>query len=278
MDLTGFRHREFLEVAIEVVRQSGELLKSNFGRRLEVERKTSAINLVTEMDVRSEDLITTLIHQRFPDHEVLAEEGKYQRPQSPYKWIIDPLDGTTNYAHGYPCFCVSVALEIEGQIQVGAVYNPLLDELFWGERGGGAYLSRFHSVERDLNQERLRVSDTADLSDSLLSTGFPYDIRTSPENNLDHFVAFATRCRAVRRDGSAALNLAYVAAGRFDGFWELKLHPWDVAAASLFVAEAGGRLSDFRGGPFSVYTHHLIASNSRIHEAMLEVLAGKFTR
>jgi len=176
--------------------------------------------------------------------------------------VIDPLDGTSNYAHGYPRFCVSIGIERRGVAMVGVVYDPLLDELFAAVRGQGA----------KLNDRPLRVSAEDRLERAMLATGFAYDVHRSLEDNLDHFAAFAKTAQAIRRDGSAALNLCYVAAGRFDGFWEIKLHPWDVAAGILIVEEAGGRTSDFSGHPSCASGREIIASNARLHEAMLEIL------
>jgi myo-inositol-1(or 4)-monophosphatase len=181
------------------------------------------------------------------------------------RWIIDPLDGTTNYAHGYPVFCVSIALEKEGEVILGVVYDPMREEMFVAERGEGAYL----------NDKKLAVSPVKDISRSLLATGFPYDIRDSKENNLDYFNAMAINVQAIRRAGAAALDLAYLAAGRFDGFWELKLKPWDTAAGCLLVTEAGGVISDIAGGKWRLQSPSLLASNGLIHEQMIKVLSSK---
>ena len=221
-----------------------------------------SINLVTDVDVAAEKLIVERILQAFPDHSILAEENHAESKTGSHVWIIDPLDGTTNYAHGFPVFAVSIALEVEGQVEIGVVCNPVLDELFVARRGRGA----------SCNDTPLRVSAVNALDQSLLATGFPYDIRTSEVNNLDNFRDFSLRAQAVRRAGSAALDLCYVAAGRFDGFWELKLHPWDTAAGFLLVREAGGLVTNFRGERASIYEEECIASNGRIHEEMLMVL------
>ena len=249
------------ETAIRAAREAGRLLRENLGHAISVEYK-GEVDLVTEMDRRAEDCIVGFIRKAFPDHGILAEEGGGRESTSGARWIIDPLDGTTNYAHGLPTFCVSIAFEELGMVKLGVVYDPIRDELFTAEEGKGA----------TLNGRRLRVSSTGELSKGLLATGFPYDIRTSPENNLDHFSRFAVTAQAIRRPGSAALDLSYVACGRFDGFWELKLHPWDVAAASLMVKEAGGEITDFRGNRFSIYGVEALATNGRIHEEMLNIL------
>ena len=207
----------------------------------------------------------TVLGDRFPDHDVLAEElGATARARTPsrYRWVFDPLDGTTNYAHGLPIFCSSLALEIDGRCQVGAIYDPTRRELFTAERGFGARL----------NGETIRVSSTAHLLDSLLVTGFPYDVHLQSDRLVELFGAFLGRARAVRRLGSAALDLCYVAAGRFDGFWEEHLKAWDVAAGALLVEEAGGRMSGIDGGPFDAAAGHLIASNAAVHDQMLAVV------
>ncbi|MBI5561438.1 MAG: inositol monophosphatase [Deltaproteobacteria bacterium] len=247
--------------AIAAARKAGCLLKDNLGGPRSIEYK-GAVDLVTEMDRRAEALIVDEISSAFPGHGILTEESAEQRPASSVRWIIDPLDGTTNYAHGYPVFCVSIAVEERGKTVFGCVHNPMLDELFTAEHNAGAYL----------NGTRISVSSTAFLGQGLLATGFPYDIRTSKLNNLDHFAAFAKRAQAIRRAGSAALDLSYAACGRFDGFWEMKLKPWDTAAAALILKEAGGEITDFSGAPFSIHGNECLASNGLIHEEMLCVL------
>ena len=251
-------------IAIEAAKAAGALLKENLGNAGMIEFK-GEIDLVTEMDRRAEDLILGKIKENFPGHGVLTEESAGHTSSSGYRWIVDPLDGTTNYAHSLPVFCVSIAFEDEGSVIFGTVYDPVLDELFTAERGKGAYL----------NGRPINVSKTDGLPVSLLATGFPYDVRTSSNNNLDHFSDFAIRVQAIRRMGSAALDLCYTACGRFDAFWELKLRPWDVAAAGLIVEEAGGMITDFRGAPFSVYGQETLASNGLIHENMIDVLQGR---
>ncbi|HEX5736798.1 MAG TPA: inositol monophosphatase family protein [Blastocatellia bacterium] len=251
-----------LNFAIRVAQDAGRLLRDRVGTRIDVAHK-GAINIVTDVDIASERLIREAIATQYPRHQVLAEEGGLDESGSEYRWVIDPLDGTTNYAHGYPVFCVSIALEYRGETILGVVYDPMRDELFTAERGGGAAL----------NNRRIRVSSTASMMESLLSTGFPYDIRTSTLTNLDHWANFAMNAQALRRDGAAALDLSYVACGRYDGFWELNLSPWDMAAGALIVTEAGGRVSDFGGGEFSSYKPEIIASNGLIHDRMVEVIA-----
>ncbi len=253
--------KKYLELAKEAAVTAGEALREGIDKIAWIEHK-GEINLVTEMDIKSEGLIKQKIGEAFPEHQILAEESDVPKEQSRFRWIIDPLDGTTNYAHGFPMFCVSIALEIDGTVELGVVYDPTREELFTGVRGGGAAL----------NGKRIEVSSEADLDKSLLATGFPYDLRTSEANNLDHWNAMIMRAQAVRRAGSAALDMCYTAMGRFDGFWELKLYPWDVAAGALFVEEAGGKVTDITGGPFSVYSKEILATNGKIHSQMADIL------
>jgi myo-inositol-1(or 4)-monophosphatase len=252
----------FLEVAVDAARRAGALLLDRFGSLRQVRYKGSPSNLVTEMDRQAEALVIDLLHSRFPDHAILAEEGGARPGSSTHRWIVDPLDGTTNYAHGMPFFAVSIALEIEGAVQLGVVFDPNRDECFTVVRGEGAFL----------NDQPLRVSHTPTLDESLLSTGYPYDIRRTRENNLAEHAAFMVRCRSVREMGSAAINLALVATGRLDGFWELVLGPWDVAAGCLMVEEAGGRVTNPAGGPVDLGRPSVVASNGRIHDEMLATL------
>ena len=251
----------FKKTAIDAAKSAGLLLKRNIGRGHTIEFK-GVIDVVTEMDIKAEEMIMKTIRARFPEHGILTEESFEQKSGSGYRWIIDPLDGTTNYSHGFPVFCVSIALEMEGEIILGVVFNPMLNELFTAEKGKGAYL----------NNKRIRVSGISELTKSLLATGFPYDVRTSPDNNISHFANFAVRVQAIRRAGSAALDMCYVACGRFDGFWELKLKPWDTAAAMLIIKEAGGIVTDFKGSAFSLYSGETLASNGLVHDEMIEIL------
>lgn len=252
-----------LPFALDIAREAGDLLRKRFPERHRVEFK-GEIDLVTEADTMAEQLLIDRILRRFPDHDILAEESPATRKGASHRWIIDPLDGTTNYAHGYPVFCVSVALEVEGRTRAGVVHQPIANETFWAEEHGGAFL----------NGNPVRVSVTEDLSLSLLATGFPYDIRRDGNNNIQYFRAMARSAQAVRRAGSAALDLACVAAGRFDGFWEIKLKPWDTAAGCLLIREAGGVVTDLRGGEQGVDTPDILASNGRIHQAMIRILAA----
>jgi len=248
--------------AVEAAGIAGEILLEYARNGFQIEHK-NAVNLVTDADKQSEQAIIDTIRRAHRHHDILAEErGMDSGGTSPYKWIIDPLDGTTNFAHGFPVYCVSIALEYRGQVVLGVILDPTRRELFVSVSGRGA----------TLNGTRIQVSQSSALGASLLVTGFAYDIRESTHNNLDYFSRFCLRARGVRRTGSAALDLCYVAAGRFDGFWEMKLHSWDVAAGSLMVTESGGRMSDFKGGAFSIYGDEMVASNGSIHGEMLEVL------
>jgi len=255
-----------LNFAIQTARDAGRILADRMGRALQVSNKGD-IDLVTEADLASENLIIERIKTHYPRHSILAEESgatdgiKTVAGQTDWRWIVDPLDGTTNYAHGYPCFCVSIGLERAGSIEIGVIYDPTRDEVFAAERGQGA----------TLNDRRIRVSVVDDLNAAMLCTGFPYNVRELPNFARD-FANFTMKAQAVRRDGSAALDLAYLACGRFDGFWEDGLNAWDIAAGVLLVEEAGGRITDFIGAPLNIYTPKVLASNGLIHDKMMQVL------
>ncbi len=252
-----------LRVATEIARRAGALLLDGFERRHTLELK-SAYEVVTEMDRASESLIVTAISRAFPDHAIVAEEGSGIEQDSPFLWVIDPLDGTNNYAHAFPFFAVSIALLEQGALRLGVVFDPLRDELFVAERDAGAWC----------NNRRLHVSATPSLAASLVSTGFPYDYAASTENNAAQFDRVQARTQGVRRAGAAALDLAYVAAGRLDAHWELRLKPWDSAAGALLIQEAGGRLSDWRGNAWDPWNDRLIASNGHIHNELIAALAA----
>jgi myo-inositol-1(or 4)-monophosphatase len=254
----------FLATAAEIVLRAGDIQMSRRESGFRVEKK-GTIDLVTEVDLECERMCRTLIAERFPDHDVLAEEfssGPAEPAKSTHRWVFDPIDGTTNYAHGLPIFCASLALEINGRAEAAAIYDPTRRELFTAERGEGAYL----------NGTRLQVTAADRLIDSLLVTGFPYDVHTCSEDLVGLFATFLGQARAVRRLGSAALDLCYVAAGRFEGFWERHLNPWDVAAGALLVIEAGGRVTGMDGSTFDPGAAHIVASNGRVHEQILEVI------
>jgi myo-inositol-1(or 4)-monophosphatase len=251
-----------LNFAIQTARDAGNVLVQRLGAA-QISNKGD-IDLVTEADIAAEELIIDRIRSYYPQHMILAEESGDTitiGQSSDWKWIIDPLDGTTNYAHGYPCFCVSIALEFKGAIQIGVVYDPMRDEMFAAERGQGA----------TLNGRTMRVSDVDELGRAMLCTGFPYNVRERHDFARE-FARFTMEAQAVRRDGSAAIDLAYVACGRFDGFWEDGLNPWDMAAGVLLIEEAGGRVSDYQNQPLSIYTKQVLTSNGLVHEAMMRVL------
>ncbi|MGH7802498.1 MAG: inositol monophosphatase family protein [Thermodesulfobacteriota bacterium] len=278
---------DYLKIAEIAAREAGQLLRENLGKVKEIEYKTKN-SLVTEVDRLSENLIVKVIRENFPSHDILAEEAGRISNKSSHVWIIDPLDGTTNYAHTYPCFAISIALEVEGAIRLGVVYDPIRDEFFSAELGQGAYL----------NGNSFKVSRASKIEESLLCTGFTHDNEWMVDENLRHFENFIRRAQAVRRDGSAALDLCYVACGRYDGFWELGLHSWDTAAGSLLVKEAGGKITDFSGGSgaspipptgsgtgikregfkgtaqeFNIYGEETLATNGLIHDEMIRILS-----
>jgi myo-inositol-1(or 4)-monophosphatase len=256
--------KKFLEFVQATSAAAGEILIKKNRLRNKIRYK-GRVNLVTAADLASEKYIIRTIVKKYPHHSLLAEETPAAEKKSEFRWVIDPLDGTTNYAHGFPFYCVSIALEYSGEIIVGAVYDPEREELFSAYLGGGA----------DLNGRKIGVTSEARLARSLLATGFPYDIGTTQEDNLNNYTRFARLSRGIRRAGSAALDLCYVACGRCDGFWELKLSPWDTAAGRLIVEEAGGKVTDFKGRPYSIYDKYIIASNGHIHSQMKKILSGK---
>lgn len=251
----------YLQVAMVAAKEAGRIQMHHLGHSHPVEYKGD-IDPVTVVDRLCEKAIVQTLSGAFPDHDFLTEESPFEGKGSPWRWIIDPLDGTTNYLHGFPFFCVSIGLEVDGEVRLGVVYSPVLNETFHAEKGKGAFL----------NGSQISVSRNNDLNRSFLCTGFPYDVRERPDRYLRYFQLFLIKSFAIRRPGSAAIDLCYLAAGRFDGFWELKLHAWDVAAASLMVTEAGGKMTDFQGRPFSIYSEEALASNGLIHEEMLAVI------
>jgi len=253
--------KRYLEEALKAAQKAGRMLKKNIDACREISFK-GVVDLVTNFDNQSQRMIFKHLSNVFPGHGFLAEEGLSDSKGSEFQWIIDPLDGTTNYAHSFPVFTVSIALEEKDEIIVGVVYDPMREEIFWAAKGEGAFL----------NGKKIKVSSVDDLNKSLLATGFPYDIRVSEVNNIVHFNNFLTRAQAIRRCGSAALDLCYVACGRFDGFWELKLKPWDMAAGALIVQQGGGRISDFQNEEFNLDSSEIVASNRLIHQQMVNVL------
>ncbi len=257
------RYREETQEAIRLAQEAGRLLVERLPKPRTIEHK-GPLSLVTDADRAADALITGALRTRFPTDDILSEETAANLTGAARCWIIDPLDGTTNYAHGYPSFCVSIALAEKMQPVVGVVYHPTMNELFVAERGRGAWL----------NDSPIHVSSINALGDALLATGFPYDRRERPDYYLAFYREFMIRTQGLRRDGAAALNLAYLACGRFDGFWEFGLAPWDVAAASLLVTEAGGQISDLTGGSFQLDDRRILATNGLLHQPMLEVIRG----
>jgi len=258
--MTHIEVKKALSLARDIAREAGEILLEKSESGFEVAKK-GRVNLVTEADLASEKFIIERIREAYPEHGILAEETGSSRVDSPVRWVIDPLDGTTNYAHGYPFYCVSIGLEIERKLEAGVVYNPVSDECFTAVRGGGAFL----------NGNPIGVSSRNELEDCLFCTGFSYqdeEILT----NLSLFNRVMVKARSVRRDGAAALDLCFVACGRFDGFWELSLHPWDVAAGGLILEEAGGKYSRFDGSPATIYDREILATNGRVHGAISKLL------
>jgi myo-inositol-1(or 4)-monophosphatase len=252
-----------LNFAKQIAFDAGTLLVQRLGSA-QISNKGD-IDLVTEADLAAEQMIIDRIRSHYPRHDILAEESgeavSIEGSRGDWKWIVDPLDGTTNYAHGYPCFCVSIGVEHRGVLELGIVYDPMRNEMFAAERGQGA----------TLNDRRIRVSEVEELNSAMLCTGFPYNVRERPDFARD-FANFTMHSQAVRRDGSAAIDLAYVACGRFDGFWEDGLNPWDTAAGVLLIEEAGGRVSNYEDQPLNIYTKKVVASNGLVHSAMLALL------
>jgi myo-inositol-1(or 4)-monophosphatase len=253
----------YLATAVEAALAAGRVQTQYFRQEVRVDKK-GPIDLVTAADLQVEHEFRQLIDERFPDHVVLGEEqgSGTPPPSARFRWIIDPVDGTTNFAHGLALFCSSIALEIDGQLAVGAIYDPIAEELFTAERGAGAWL----------NGTPIRVTTCDVLVDALLVTGFPYTVRQERKKLVDVFAAFLGEARGVRRLGSAALDLCYVAAGRFEAFWEDRLHPWDMAAGILIVEEAGGRVTNYEDQPVDMFKGQIVASNGRVHSAMLETI------
>ena len=252
---------KFAATATQAVLRSGAIQRQRYGTDFKVEHK-GVIDLVTEVDRACEEVILETIRESFPDHDVVAEESGTDRKGSSYTWYVDPLDGTTNFAHGYPCFCATVALVKDGEVVVGATYDPLREELFTAERGAGAHF----------NDEKLSTSDVSELKSALLITGFPYDIHDDVLGKLGAFHGLLGRAQAIRRDGSAAIDLAYLAAGRCEGFFEAGLKLWDCLAGSILVEEAGGRVSHYDGSPLGLDPSTILVSNGPLHDEMLDVV------
>lgn len=260
---------KYIEVMFEAAEEAAKIQMQYFNTDFEIGRKKNYSDLVTEVDKHSEAKIIEIIHRHFPLHNVLGEEGGDLQKNSDYLWIVDPIDGTVNYAHSVPIFCVSIAMEVKGEVVLGAVQSPMTREKFWAEKGNGAYL----------NDKRISVSDVDSLRDSLLVTGFPYGAKENSDHCIDHFVNFIKLGLPVRRLGSAALDICYLACGRFEGFWEVDLNAWDVAAAYLILLEAGGKVTNFKGEPYSIYNKQILASNGKkVHEEMIKVLEKAYQK
>lgn len=247
---------------LRAIHAGAAVLKHFFEGSFEIESKDTLNNLVTEADKRSEDAIIDTIKSEFPEHFILSEEVGELSTASNYKWVIDPIDGTVNFAHGIPICCISIGLEVDGQMLMGAVFNPFMNELFFAEKGKGAYL----------NNRRLSVSSNSNIESACLVTGFPYKWANITTDPIPVFERFIRKGLPVRRLGSAAIDLCWVAAGRFDGFWEYNLNPWDIAAGYLIVEEAGGRISNFHGEPYNIYHKETLATNGKIHNDMLKLI------
>jgi myo-inositol-1(or 4)-monophosphatase len=247
---------------ISISREAGEIVRKGFGTILEIEYKTNVKNLVTHIDKSSEKLIIDFIRKKYPSHNILAEESGEQNNNSEYQWVIDPLDGTTNFAHGLPIFSVSIGLLKGKEIIAGVIYDVMQDIVYSAEKGSGAFADR----------KQILVSENNKLSHSLLVTGFPYNISDNPEGALDIFTTITKASRGIRRLGSAAIDLCYVANGIFDGFWEVHLQPWDMAAGMLLVEEAGGKVTGFKNEPVDIFTKKILATNGKIHDEIMGFL------
>lgn len=254
--------KQYLSLAKKIALDVGSYQLGELRKKRTIRYK-GKFDIVTEVDKECERRIVTAIRQTFPGHDILAEEGSNRETDSDWRWIIDPLDGTVNYSHRYPLFCVSIALQYRGETVVGVVYEPNRGELFTAIRGEGAFLNE---------EEKLQVSDTPRVYEAMIATGFGYNVAEAERNNIPEFNRFITQCHALRRDGVAAVDLCYIACGRYDGFWELYLHPWDIAAGGLIIEEAGGRVSNFDGSPLDIFGIEIVASNGRIHQEMLKIL------
>jgi myo-inositol-1(or 4)-monophosphatase len=247
---------------IDISKKAGEIIREGFGTKFKVEYKTNESNLVTEIDKASEKLITDFITKKYPSHSILAEEGGDVSKDSEYLWVVDPLDGTTNFAHGLPIFSVSIGLQKNGETIAGVVYDVMRDIVFSAEKGSGAFA----------DSQQIKVSSTEKLEHSLLVTGFPYNVAENPEGAFERFTTLTKKARGIRRLGSAAIDFCYLASGVFDGFWEVYLHPWDICAGKLIAEEAGGIVTDFDSNPINIFTKKILATNNRIHNQIIEVM------
>ncbi len=251
-----------VEKVIEIAKEAGEIIRDGFGKNFSIEFKTNSSNLVTEIDKKSEKAIINYIHKNFPSHTVLAEESGKHFFGGEYLWVIDPLDGTTNFAHGLPIFSVSIGVLKNNEIIAGVVYDVMNDKVYSAEKGGGAFRG----------ETKLHVSNNSNLEESVLVTGFPYDIKDNPDNAIELFASFLRQARAIRRLGSAAIDFCYVASGVFDAFWEVHLNPWDICAGKLLVEEAGGIVTNFKNESIDIYSKQILASNVKVHGRMVEII------
>ncbi len=251
-----------LSKVIDIAKEAGEIAREGFGKNFSIEFKTNLSNLVTEYDKKCEAAIINFIKKEYPFHAILAEESGEHKNSSKYTWVIDPIDGTTNFAHGLPIFAVSIGIQKGNETICGVVYDVMRDVAYSAEKGSGAFA----------NDRRLNVSSNDDIRKSVLVTGFPYNVAQNPDYAFERFIACLKNARAVRRLGSASIDLCYVAEGVFDGFWEVYLHPWDVCAGKLLVEEAGGLVTNFKGESIDIYSEQFLASNKVIHNALMDVI------
>jgi len=251
-----------IEDIIKITKEAGELIRNAFGKTHSIEFKTNELNLVTETDKASEKLITDFVKKKYPSHGILAEEGSESNKSAEYLWVIDPLDGTTNFAHGLPIFAVSIGVQKNDETIAGVVYDVIRDIVYSAEKNNGSFE----------NGRRISVSKNGNLGHSMLVTGFPYDIRENPDKAFERFIEFLKHARAIRRLGSAAIDFCYVANGVFDGFWEVSLHPWDICAGKLIVEEAGGLVTDFNENKIDIYSKRILVTNGIVHQKMIDVM------
>lgn len=250
---------------IQISKIAGEIIREGFGKNFFIEYKTNLSNLVTEIDKKSEETIINFVKKEFPTHSVLAEETGSYEASSEYLWVVDPLDGTSNFAHGFPIFSVSIGVQKNNETICGVVYDVMNDIVYSSEKGGGAFR----------NSQQIKVNTNDDIRKSMIVTGFPYNVAENPDHVFERFIAFLKTARAVRRLGSAAIDFCYVASGVFDGFWEVHLNPWDLCAGKLIVEEAGGLVTNFEGKVSDIYSKQILATNGKVHKKMVEILTLK---
>ncbi len=256
------KKENMIQDIIQISHEAGEIVRDGFGKNFNIEYKSNEANLVTDIDKASEKHIKEFIGKKYPSHSILAEEGGETKNESEYLWVVDPIDGTTNFAHGLPIFSISIGVQKNGQTIAGVVYDVMQNITYSAEKGGGAFA----------NSQKINVSNNNNLKHSVLVTGFPYNISDNPENALEKFTELTKASRGIRRLGSAAIDFCYVAKGVFDGFWEVYLHPWDICAGMLIIEEAGGMVTGFKGEKIDIYTKRILATNGHIHDIMMEFL------